>query len=289
MLGWAVLVGGLLAVLTTLAVVVLVVFGGLASAGFLTLAGWLDDQRDPVFQRQRRHILTQSARSIELAARQGIPPEGAVVLLQRDPQTQGPLLFAAHCAHCHRWQGHDGTGKEPAEPPTAADLAGFGSSAWIEAFILDPAGPRFFGPLIKADPGRAKRPFVSEMAKWSKETIGPDKDFKPTDAAQVAAFLAHQSGRPGAPPLPTDILNAVEENQFLDCTSCHPFKGQPPQGGPARGPDLTGYGSAEWLKGFLKNPAEEKHYGKRNRMPAFADRLTEVQLDLIVRWMRGEN
>jgi ubiquinol-cytochrome c reductase cytochrome b subunit len=40
----------------------------------------------------------------------GIPPQGAVWLLRNDPMTQGPRLFARHCASCHRYDGHDGLG-----------------------------------------------------------------------------------------------------------------------------------------------------------------------------------
>jgi ubiquinol-cytochrome c reductase cytochrome b subunit len=73
----------------------------------------------------------------------------------------------------------------------------------------------------------------------------------------------------------------------LDCTDCHQWRAN--EGG--SGPTFEGYGSTEWLREFLKNPAHDNFYGKRNdRMPAFGEgsRLSARELDLLIRWMRGE-
>jgi len=43
---------------------------------------------------------------------------------------------------------------------------------------------------------------------------------------------------------------------------------------------------------FLKNPGHDRFYGKRNdRMPAFGktSRLSARDLDLLIRWLRGES
>jgi mono/diheme cytochrome c family protein len=45
------------------------------------------------------------------------------------------------------------------------------------------------------------------------------------------------------------------------------------------------------LKEFIKNPAHDRFYGKRNdRMPAFGEtsRLSDRELDLLIRWLRSE-
>ena len=53
----------------------------------------------------------------------------------------------------------------------------------------------------------------------------------------------------------------------MRCTECHQFRKRDED---ATAPDLTGYGSREWLTAFVGNPAHERFYGKRNdRMPAF--------------------
>ncbi len=57
------------------------------------------------------------------------------------------------------------------------------------------------------------------------------------------------------------------------------------------GPDLTGFGSRQWLTAFISNPKHESFYGAHNdRMPAFgADgRLTADEIGLIADWLRGD-
>jgi len=73
----------------------------------------------------------------------------------------------------------------------------------------------------------------------------------------------------------------------LDCAECHQFHNDTP----GDGPDFTGYASHAWLAEFLKNPGHDRFYGKRNdRMPAFGktSRLGPRDLDLLIRWLRGE-
>jgi hypothetical protein len=41
--------------------------------------------------------------------------------------------------------------------------------------------------------------------------------------------------------------------------------------GGRQGPDLTGYGDAEWVRLMLMAPANPKRYGSTNTMPAFRD------------------
>ena len=78
-----------------------------------------------------------------------------------------------------------------------------------------------------------------------------------------------------------------------NCTECHTFHGK----GTASGPDLTGYGSRDWLIGIISNAAHKRFYGKENdRMPAFAESTTDPkknvlsrqELELLVDWLRGE-
>src|SRR5258708_4143949 len=80
----------------------------------------------------------------ELAKIQGIGPAGAVQLLRDDPKTRGAALFKVKCASCHRYNGHDGTGKKLAEAATASDLGTFGTRDWIRGMITDPAGATHF-------------------------------------------------------------------------------------------------------------------------------------------------
>ncbi|MED5453859.1 MAG: hypothetical protein VX961_04960, partial [Verrucomicrobiota bacterium] len=57
------------------------------------------------------------------------------------------------------------------------------------------------------------------------------------------------------------------------------------------GPDLTGYGSRQWIIDFVKNPEHEKFYPETNdRMPSFGKKniLTEKDIGLIADWIRDD-
>jgi len=72
------------------------------------------------------------------------------------------------------------------------------------------------------------------------------------------------------------------------CTDCHQFHKADED---ATAPDLTGYGSREWLIGFINNPAGSNYYGSRNdRMPQFGTKqiLTGREIGLIADWLRGD-
>jgi quinol-cytochrome oxidoreductase complex cytochrome b subunit/mono/diheme cytochrome c family protein len=97
-----------------------VLFGSLA----LTAVAIWEDREDPEHQLALVNAERDAHRAVELAELPGrIPVEGAIKLLREDPFTQGPRLFAKHCASCHRWDGHDGRGKMVYETsPKAAEL-----------------------------------------------------------------------------------------------------------------------------------------------------------------------
>jgi mono/diheme cytochrome c family protein len=72
------------------------------------------------------------------------------------------------------------------------------------------------------------------------------------------------------------------------CTECHQFRKKDED---ATAPDLTGYGSREWLIGIIANPKHERFYGTRNdRMPAFGEEkiLDARSIELLADWLRGE-
>ncbi len=74
----------------------------------------------------------------------------------------------------------------------------------------------------------------------------------------------------------------------MRCTECHQFH-KPDED--ATAPDLTGYGSREWLLAFISNPAQTRFFGKRNdRMPAFAeDKILDLHaISLLTDWLRSD-
>ena len=75
------------------------------------------------------------------------------------------------------------------------------------------------------------------------------------------------------------------------CTDCHYFVGEEFKRRTAEEtdgyPDLAAYASDPWLRDFIRNPGHEQHYGEKNRMPSYANKLTDQELDLLVRWLTG--
>jgi len=242
----------------------------------------------------------------------GIPPTGAVSLLRNDPLTQGPKIFAARCASCHRYNGHDGTGhivmvEGEEAPATAADLGEFGSRQWVEDILVN--YQEVFAPTRNTtkEGTNLGELFLDDeygMAGWVKE----HKEILLMPENQEALnglkeFLVAQSGREDFAPYDEALVakgRDVFENGTLakgefssNCLDCHDVKVRGEEealGFPGTAPVLTGYAGQEWLKSFISNPGTEQHYGygDKNAMPAFEDSLPERELDLLVRWMLND-
>ncbi len=269
-------------------------FAGLAGFAYLTATAFMKDAQDPHFKAAVAQANKDSARAIELAKkRDGIPTEGALALLREDPVTQGPRLFASQCATCHAYGGHDGLGQPLKDRASAPDLAGFGSRQWLRDF-LDPKQietDKFFGNthFVKPKDGGKKskmvRIILDDIPGYSAEEKA--QLDKMVMAISAEAKLPAQSGADSKDAALIEEGRKLLTDITLDCTDCHAWRTI--EGG--TGPTFEGYGSAEWLREFLKNPAHDKFYGKRNdRMPAFGEssRLSAKELDMLIRWMRGE-
>ncbi|MEX2113377.1 MAG: cytochrome b N-terminal domain-containing protein [Pirellulales bacterium] len=231
---------------------------------------------------------SEAHRAVALASSQdGIPYAGAVALLRGDPKTQGPKLFARYCASCHAF--HDGDEQmAPSEATTAPNLYGFASREWI-AGLLDPkkiAGPEYFGHTAHSE---------GEMVTFVNDTL---VSWEPGDARNAVLALSAEAQLPGQAAADQQDAAAIEAGRKVieneeHCASCHKFRDVGELGS---APDLTGYGSREWLLGMIANPNHERFYGDNNdRMPAFAEHggdapqnmLSQQQLGLIVDWLRG--
>lgn len=268
---------------------------GLLVWSWLTLASVARDHRDNEYQASESRMAKLSDRARELADH-GIPVEGAGAILRNDPKTQGPRLFARHCAHCHSHADDKGQGILATEP-SAPNLYGFATRAWISG-LLDPeqiGGVHYFGRTKAADGemvSSVRNLFDSAQDGDAKAALG-------SQLRQVALALAAESARP-------DEQDQIEANPSsiaegsrlmtgtLGCTDCHRFHDKGELGS---APDLTGYGSRRWLLGMIGNPEHEQFYSGRNdRMPAFLsdatdpgrNLLTEQELQLLVDWLRGD-
>ena len=289
----------------------------------LTAMALKNDAADPDFIAAVQQAHDDSIRVEKLAERPaGIPLEGAVSLLRADPQSQGPRLFARNCAPCHRYDGHDGTGREVVkvvkkddgtkervkENATATDLGKFGSPEWIKAVITDFKGTFTDLENVKDKNDKTKvaessKHFLEgEMALWSTSHAQHWRVEENKQAlSDLAAFLSSQSQRKGAPGISDEAPKrgrqifetgklpvGAFDSKCIDCHSLQPIGEDMLLGEVGAGPSLTSYGGDRWLREFLSNPGHEKFYGSNNAMPAFGERLTEKELDLLVRWMVGD-
>ena len=74
----------------------------------------------------------------------------------------------------------------------------------------------------------------------------------------------------------------------MNCGECQKFHQTIEE---SAGPDLSGYGSREWLLAFISDPAHERFYGTRNdRMPQYGPEksLTAQEIGLVADWLRGD-
>jgi ubiquinol-cytochrome c reductase cytochrome b subunit len=262
-------------------------FALLGGAGVLTFLARSEDKGNAGYQAAVKSADAAQERIHVLAAGpSGIPPTGAVELLRNDPLIQGPKLFAQKCAACHRHGGTDGLGNTLKEPQSASDLKGFASRAWI-ADLLDPervGGTNYFGG-TKFAGGKMVKFVRKQVAGYTPEQH--EQLRKVIMAVSAEARLESQSTQDKS-----DQKSIAEGAGFLRdamrCTECHQF-GKADED--ATAPNLTKYGSKEWLRGLLQNPAHTDYYGERNdRMPAFGDKqiMSDSEMNLVIDWLRGE-
>ncbi len=287
----------------------------LAAVAVLTGMTIIEDNHNESHQAKLAFAERDAHRVVVLAARDGIPQNGARELLVNDPLTQGPRLFARHCSSCHRFDGHDGTlqkimktveengvKKLIPETATAADLKDFGNREWITRVLTDYDST--FKPLENAgEKGQAI--LTGEMSSWCKDNQKALTD--PANAESLKALVEFLTSQGGRTDLGTFDEKLVAEGKEIfkggtlksgtlssSCVDCHAMKvaGESTslsEGAGAGYPTLTGYAGRDWLKAFLRNPAHADFYGDKNTMMVFDDkRLSEKELDLLVNWMVGE-
>ena len=285
-----------------------VAFMWLLAIGVVGLTGlaMYEDSKDIGHQAALVEAERDAHRASELAALPDkIPVEGAGSLLKNDPFTQGPRLFAKHCAACHRYDGHDGRGRMLTEinkqeqvvitTPSATDLHGFADHNWWGE-VLTNFGDHF---ALAANAGYDVE--SSEMATWSSDNA--DRLNDPKNAEDLDAMVEYLVSLAQHSHVSVDKKLAARGKEILvdgaalasgaeidACTDCHAGLGEPFELGTDNYeyPELNGYGSAEWLKAFIRDPGTAQFYGEKNKMPGYADKMSERELDLLVRWMTGD-
>lgn len=258
----------------------------LFGAGLLTVVAKYKDRHDADYLAAVKQA-DEAAERIKFLAASGIPREGALALVENDPATQGPKIFAKNCASCHRYAGTDGMAVVPKDAPAAADLKGFASREWLSG-LLDPSqvsSPSYFGGTKFAD---------GKMARFVRKTVAELPPAQKTDLRRVIAAISAEAQLPAQAEMEKQEQALIGEgrkllaSELMRCTECHQFHKLDED---ATAPDLTGYGSREWLIQFVSDPAHGRFYGKRNdRMPRFGAEqvLTTRDIQLVCDWLRGD-
>jgi ubiquinol-cytochrome c reductase cytochrome b subunit len=215
----------------------------------LGLSARLEDRRDPAFVEGRaRAERAASGARLRFRARLGVAPEGAEQQLRL-----AEALFDEHCADCHTRGG-----RGDAQAPT---LDAWSSRAWIDAFLAGPDDARYFGHTSFHD----MKPVAITGA----------------DRAAIVEWVWSQGG--GAADA-TLVARGVALLDELSCNECHERDGKSEGHGI---PNLGGRASEAWLRGLLADAGGPTYFGKKNTMPRFADKLSPVEMDAIVAWLRS--
>ncbi len=239
---------------------------GLVGGALLLFKAKRADEKDEKTQKALAVAQARADRAAELA-KAGVPPEGPLEMLARDPQTRGEELWKQECATCHT-MGRAGNGKGD-EDASSPDLAGWGTPAWVEAVVRDPDAELYFGKTF----------FKGEMPSFTKAPPGKEGEFQPmpdADVKAVAAFVAGKQDARGA---------EVYEDA---CSGCHEMNGK--GGGDSElAPKLGGWGSYAWLRAQIAEPASGATYPPeasehKGHMPGFAKELGH-EVDLIAQWV----
>jgi hypothetical protein len=143
----------------------------------------------------------------------------------------------------------------PTESAAASDLGTFGTRAWVRGILTDAAGPKHFGATKLAG---------GDMAIWVADNV-TSKKVKEDELDAVIEFLASFSNHKENGSIDKEKVAAGARFFALGsdattgtCYDCHAMKIDPdpeelfkePSAQIATGaPDLTGYGSREWIAG----------------------------------------
>jgi ubiquinol-cytochrome c reductase cytochrome b subunit len=240
------------------------------------------------------HEPEYARKAVELA--RALPPElaaaGGGLGGVETAEHRARRLFRLNCAACHSYVDEFGQGIA-ASNPSAPNLHRFASREWL-AGLLDPkriGGPAYFGNTSHAE---------GEMPGFVNDSFGSDEPSEEVlqQRQQIIVALSAEAKLPAQ--IEADAAaerdgtleagrTAIAEAAFDggSCIDCHKYGDN---GDLGSYPDLTGYGSLEWLKAMIADPENERHYAEGNdRMPAFAQRiLADEEIELLARWLRGE-
>jgi ubiquinol-cytochrome c reductase cytochrome b subunit len=281
----------------------------LIGAGVLTFLAVREDRANPAFKNAVWEAEQNAKLAKTLAGGYGIPPEGMKLALRNDARALALRTLTDTCLRCHTYVDENGHGwnlvetppaKEgdaPTGGPSAPNLYNFGRREWVEGLLNKEkiAGDHYFGrtPLKERDGGMVK--YVTGTA----DDPGLSGTYKPEDVPKIAAALAAEGGFQ-ADDKEKELIAAGREliQNGSGCAMCHEFHGDGSLIGTA--PNLTGWGSRDWLVGMISDPNHQNFYGhlsaEEQTMPAFSARaqspnkvpLHPEVIKALAEWLRGE-
>ena len=259
-----------------------------AGACGLTILSQRQDAADPSFQKERVKADERAAIANRIA-KEGVPPEGPLAMMKRDPELRGPELFDKHCGGCHTLGAH-GSEKDR----TAPKLDGWSTEAWVLEMLHDPDGDARFGRSV----------YKGEMPSVDVAPDGGAEGFKPMtedDKNAIAAFLAGQGDKAGeaapANALRRDAARVARGKSLVmtRCTTCHLFEGKGDDADQGLAPELAGWGSVPWVAAQIANPSSKATYrehaldaDRKGHMPRFDAELRREDIDLLARWVQAQ-
>ncbi|CAN5907916.1 hypothetical protein BH23PLA1_BH23PLA1_26380 [soil metagenome] len=201
-----------------------IVFVIVGGAGYFTFEAMRDDQEDQTFQIAKVQANAARDRALQLAREEGVPPDGSAYILRRDPYFHGRATLEARCLSCHYY---DGQGQVNL---TINDVT-------LEALAEASEGAPISGPpelVLKALAARA-------------EGFTPDA-FEEVDREGAVAYLFKgiSSLDEAVEAMVTADGRTIELTTYSKQTAS----------------DLKDFGTRDWLRGMLEDPADDKYFGK---------------------------
>jgi len=282
---------------------ILVVTTLFASLCYLTYASYHHDYFDPSMQSFRDDeaaAVRQAERVIELCQTVGIPPTGALTLVQNDPYLQGPVLYKQHCAMCHPFSPMEGESEHPdfkpipCNTPVAPNLYRPLRKEWIAGFLnLEKIRSADYFGNTKFVSGT----MVGFVRSDLKEIM---EDAEEREFEQLIDFLLSEAKR-DAPRTASEPITEEVRGLFslFSCGQCH--RTYEPGNKPViQAPDLRGYFSRDWLIDFIANPESSRFYGPpiagrnsgNDAMPAYHSNakdavMSMTEIAVLTDWLRG--
>lgn len=234
-----------------------------------------------------------------------LPIVGAAPLPPETDRQLAERLFANNCASCHSFsplatgQGDSATptGSAREGHPSAPNLHSFASRDWLTG-LLNPErikSAHYFGNTehAKGDMVQFVADNLSELEDEGKARLSAITVALSAEAALPSQAEADKAAE-GDGTLEKGRRAFAESFDSSSCLDCHKFRDKGELGS---APDLTGWGSKDWLTRFISDPRHEAFYPESNdRMPSFGrsgpgpkkSLLTPAEIELVVRLIRGE-